>query len=232
MVPHRDSVIRIGGFTAANAEGEDRDLHSQATVTRFDLKTNQWSDLTPLPEPRSSLGATIVGDRIFVIGGWSLSGEKSDWHQTAWSLNVADATADWEPIKAPPFQRRAVWVAEHQGQVYVVGGMDKNSGPTAATDIYNVTTNQWVKGPDLVGDAMTGFGCAAHSLGGRLYVSTVSGNVQRLSEDGTKWEIVGTLNPGRFFHCMLPAADDSLLLVGGANMSVGKFTELEILEIE
>ena len=74
----KEKLIRIGGFTAMNKEGDDHDLHSQNQVAAFDVATKTWSDLPALPEPRSSLDAAILGDFVYVVGGWKLSGESSD----------------------------------------------------------------------------------------------------------------------------------------------------------
>lgn len=233
LVPHGKSVIRMGGFTAMNAEGEEHDLHSQTAVERFDLESNEWAKLPPLPEPRSSFGATAIGDEVFVFGGWGMAGDDPQkWHTTAWRMNLGDKEPEWKSIATPPFQRRAVWVAAHEGAIHVIGGMNRIGGPTTESAIYDPQSDVWKTGPSLVGDPMTGFGCAAESLGGRLYVSTIDGSVQRLSADGAKWEVATSMEPGRFFHCMVPRNESELILVGGANMSIGKFTNIEALKAE
>ncbi|WP_162006768.1 kelch repeat-containing protein [Roseimaritima sediminicola] len=233
MVAHGDNLVRLGGFTAKNAEGDEHDLHSQATVSRFDAAVNRWTDLTPLPEPRSSFNATVLGDRLYVVGGWNMAGDQeTQWHTTAWSADLGEDKLTWEPLAKPPFVRRALSVAAHNGKVYAVGGMQQEGGVSTRTDIYDPKTDSWQQGPDLVGESMAGFGCWAQSLGGRLYVSTVEGTVQRLDEQAGRWEVVGTYYPGRFFHCMLPADEQTMLMVGGANMSIGRFTEIEKVVVE
>ena len=57
------------------------------------------------------------------------------------------------------------------------------------------------------------------------------GDFQRLSEQGDRWEVLCRFEPARFFHRMLPRDADSLLLLGGANMSIGKFTAIEQLDV-
>ena len=231
MLPYKKSVVRIGGFTARNAEGEEHDLHSQSTVSRYDAMNERWIDLAPMPEPRSSLSAAIMGDHIFVIGGWALKGEATTWHGTAWKLDLKDPNATWQPIAKPPFKRRALFSTVHDGKIHVIGGMKSDGGPTTRTDVYDPATGQWSQGPSLKGKPLTGFGAAAQSMSGQLYVSTIDGNVQRLSDDGKTWEIVADYEPARFFHVMVPWTNEKMLLVGGANMSVGKFTEIDSVEI-
>lgn len=232
MVPHDQSVVRLGGLMARNAEEEEHDLHSQASVARYDTSTGQWADLTSLPEPRSSHAAAVLGDRVFVIGGWSMAGDADpDWHQTAWWADLTEQPIRWQATAPVPFQRRALSVAAHAGKIYAVGGMDAEDGPSTRVDVYDPETDRWADAPSLIGPPITGFGCWAHSIDGRLYVSTVSGTIQRLVEDEDRWEVVGTYEPGRFFHCMLPLDNQRLLMVGGANMQVGRFRDLAVVEV-
>jgi hypothetical protein len=79
---------------------------------------------------------------------------------------------------------------------------------------------------------MDGFGAAAFTARGGLYVTTLSGSIQRLSDDGQRWKFLGQLAHPRFFHRLLPWQGHSLVVVGGGDMSVGKIAELELLRIE
>lgn len=232
MVAHDGKLYRIGGFMAKNQRGEEQSLWSQAGVSCFDPKTKQWTEVAPLPEPRSSFDAAVLGDKIYVVGGWSMQGDKeSTWHQTAHVLDLGQQQAAWEPLPAPTFQRRALSVAAHQGKVYAIGGMQPEGGPTTRVDVYDPITKSWSEGPRLIGKGMDGFGSSAFATGGRLYVSTYSGDLQRLAPDGKSWEVLRKLPTARFFHRMLPFSKDALVIVGGANMSIGKFEAIEIIPV-
>ncbi|MBI1248336.1 hypothetical protein GC197_10925 [bacterium] len=239
LIAHGDKLYRIGGFTAKNAKGEEDDLWSLDTVVAFDTKSNKWEQLPSLPQPRSSFDAALLGDVIYVIGGWKMAGDaESVWHETAWKLDLSKTPLKWEALPKPPFQRRALAVAAHDGKIYAIGGMQKEGGPTTRTDVFDPKTQTWTQGPNLVivGDdkkagGITGFGASAFDVGGELFVSTIKGTLQRLSADGSKWEVVDNTPTARFFHRMLPVDKDHLLMVGGANMEVGKFEEVEILDV-
>lgn len=233
LIGHGDKVYRIGGFTAKNAEGEEHDLWSQNTVAQFDPKSKKWNKMPPLPEPRSSFDAAVLKDTIYVIGGWSMQGEKdSKWHKTAWKLDLSQDQPEWQPLPNPPFQRRALSVAAHDGKIYAIGGMQEDGGPTTEVAVFDPQTQKWSKAGKLQGDQpITGFGSSAFAIGGRLYVTTIKGNLQRLAKDGQSWEIVRETPTARFFHRMLPLGNHRLLMVGGANMRTGKFDELEILQV-
>lgn len=225
-------VVLIGGFTAMNAEEEDHDLHSQSNVRAFDPKTGKWSDLPSLPEPRSSFDAVVLNDTIYVAGGWSMQGEEdSVWHQTAWKLDLAADEPVWQSLAPVPFQRRALALAAHNGKVYVLGGMSMSDGPTTNVTIYDPASDSWAEGPKLRGVTMNGFGCAAFATGGRLYATTFDGKVQRLSVDGAAWDVVGKMPKKRFFHRLIPASDSELLIFGGGDMAVGKYPDVDRLEI-
>lgn len=233
MVAYNGKLYRVGGFTAMNDEGEKRNLQSQALVAKFDPKTKKWTKLPELPEPRSSHDAAMLGSKLYVVGGWKLHGEKkSTWHKTAWVMDLAAKSPKWEAVPAPPFQRRALALAAYQGKLYVMGGMRRKGGPTTRVDIYDPATNKWTQGPKLQGKPFEGFGCSAFAVNGRLYTSTIHGMLQQLSPDGKAWKTVRKLERARFFHRMLPLNNRSLLFVGGASMSVGKFAEIDVVPVK
>lgn len=233
MVSHNNKLYRIGGFTAKNSESEDKDLWSQSSVASFDPATDQWQELPALPEPRSSFDAVVLGDQIFVVGGWAMRGDgEATWLETAHSLDLSAEPLQWKPIPEPPFQRRALSVAALDGKVFAIGGMQEDGGPTTRVDIFDTQSRTWSRGPDLVGEGMDGFGSSSFATGGRLYVTTYNGTVQRLSGDGDRWEVLYQLERERFFHRLLAINENQLLTVGGANMSSGKFDELDVIEVK
>jgi N-acetylneuraminic acid mutarotase len=231
LVAHDGILYRLGGFTAKNAEGEEHDLWSQDDAAAFDPQTGRWTELPSLPEPRSSFDAAVLGDAIYVIGGWQMAGdEENKWHETAWKLDLSQDEPQWTALPRPPFQRRALAVAAHDGKIYAIGGMQAEGGPTTRVDVFDPESGQWSRGPSLKGEKpMAGFGSSAFATGGRLYVSTIEGDLQRLSEDGKEWEVVRQMPTARFFHRMLPLDDGHFVVVGGANMGIGKFAEVEVV---
>ncbi len=232
LVAHDGKLYRVGGFSARNEQGEENDLWSVADVARFDPQSGAWEALPAMPTPRSSHDAAVVGDRLYVVGGWTLAGEQeSVWHKTALMLDLTQDPLVWRELPAPPFQRRALAVEAFDGKLYVIGGMQEQGGPTNAVQIFDPQTQAWSAAPPLQGAPDEGFGSAACSAGGALYVSTVQRNLQRLDKGAEEWVIEGQLPSARFFHQMLPVGDDQLLLVGGANMETGRFRELDVVQI-
>ncbi|MGI9515411.1 MAG: Kelch repeat-containing protein [Pirellulaceae bacterium] len=233
MVAHNGKLYRMGGFEARNAEGEDQDLHSVADFEVLSPESEEatWEALSPLPEPRSSFDAVVVGDKLFVAGGWTIAGEgPNEWLQTAWVIDLNDIDAGWQELETPPFTRRALSLGFCGDKLYVIGGMQQRGGPTRQVDVLDLETNVWSEGPELPGEeGMEGFGNSSFNIGGDLVVSTYGGHVYKLNEAGDGWDKLGSLEIGRFFHRLLPISDQEFALVGGANMESGKTTDVEVL---
>lgn len=235
MEAHDGRLIRIGGFTAMNKRGEEHDLRSQDGVAMLDLSEDelQWRPLPRLPEPRSSFDSALLDDTLYVIGGWSMgeAGERV-WHETAWSLDLSEDGAEWAAIAAPPFRRRALAIAAHDGRVYAIGGITSDGETTLRTDVYDPQEDRWELGPPLPGeDPIAGFGGAAHATGGRLYMSTVTGQLFRLAKSGETWEPVGRTPTERFFHQMLPVDSERFVVVGGSNRE-GRVRQVEVYRVD
>lgn len=232
MVAHGGKLYRVGGFTATNTDAEDQNLWSQDDFARFDPATMQWEELPSLPQGRSSHDVAIVGDMLYVVGGWNMQGdEETVWHDTAWSVDLSADQLEWQPVTSPGFHRRAVAAAAWNDKLYVLGGMQDEGGTTTRAAVYDPATKEWSEGPALLGGGMEGFGAAAFAVDGRLFATTMSGAVQELAADGSKWTFAGQLQEPRFFHEMAPTGPGELVIVGGAHMSVGKIDELERLAV-
>ena len=209
-----------------------------ADFVRFDPQTKQWESLPPLPEPRSSHDAVVIRDKLYVVGGWQLSGEEQQWRETAWVADLSQENIVWKQIPKPPFQRRALSLGHLNGKLYVIGGMQQEGGPTTRVDVFDPASEKWSHGPSLtdpLADAkrrkgVEGFGSSAYTVGRRLFVSTYGDNVQVLDRSANIWHIATKLEDDRFFHRML-LFDSRLLLVGGASMRSGNRLHFETVKL-
>lgn len=234
MVAHDGKLYRIGGFNARNKDSEEQDLHSVTDFAEFDFNTNDWKMLTPMPTARSSFDAVVVGDTIYVIGGWEMKGEgKTTWSDSAISIDMSSEDPQWETLPTPPFQRRAISVGYQGNHLVVIGGMQKVGGPTTKVAMYDIESGNWSEGPGLPGEqGMEGFGSSCFNVGGSLVASTYGGNVYRLDEAKKNWQPIHVCDQGRFFHRLLPISDNEFALFGGANMESGKTMNVEVFELD
>jgi len=210
-------LYRTGGMYASNPRGETAVLHSVSECQRFDAESKTWTKLPDMPEPCSTHDAYVIGRKLIVAGGWNLVGstDESDFHTHLLTLDLDAPEKGWTKVEQP-FERRALSVAEHQGKLYVLGGLTSDSGVSRTVDIYDPATEKWSSGPELPsGTKAEGFGTAAFTVAGRLFYNGVTGPVYRLSKDATRWEAVGQWHIPRITHRILPGFNGDLLAVGG-----------------
>jgi hypothetical protein len=253
LVAHRGKIYRIGGMNARNRTIDDEeDLHSTSEFSEFDPQTGQWTELAPLPAPRSSHNAVVIGDRLYVVGGWDLSGASpGEWQDSALVFDFGDPPlgrvfdpeaqtrrelgaerqAGWQALPKPPFNRRAIAVGHWRDRVVVIGGIDEEGKVSQRVDLFDPDTGEWSEGPELPGDGgHSGFGVSAWNLNGELYVSGLLGIVYRLNDAGSAWEEVVRLARGRFFHQLVPGPRGGLLAVGGASRD-GHLADIESIDV-
>src|SRR5690606_9028216 len=124
LVAHGGKLYRIGGMQPRNKPGEPADNHSLASCDRFDPGTGKWEPIPDLPAWRSSHDAAVLGDRIYVVGGWDMKGRGGEpvWHGSALELDLSQESPKWKEIEQP-FHRRAFTLAAFDGKLFAVGGL-------------------------------------------------------------------------------------------------------------
>jgi len=230
LAAHGGKILRIGGMQPQNAPGEPANSLSLDSAAICDPKEKSWSDLPKLPKGRSSHDVVVVGDVVYVVGGWCMNGPKDEpiWHDTALSLDLAAKKPEWKAI-AQPFQRRALTASAVGTKLYVLGGLNDEAKATNRVDVLDTVTGQWNQGPDLPGGKV-GFSPAATTLDGKLIVSTVEAGVYRLNEKGDGWDKVGESKTKRLVHRLVPHGK-SVLLIGGAIRGDGDAAVIEAVEV-
>lgn len=234
LVAWKGAIYRVGGLSFTNGEGEDTAFNSLATFAKYNPSTNKWKELPPLPEPRSSHDAAVVGDKLYVVGGWNLQGSSSmgaPWHDQALVFDLTKEDGQWQKIAEPPFQTRAVAAIGHAGKLWVLGGMQSTNATTREVHIYDPAANTWSKGPDVAGrDGLAGFAISAVSANGKLYFNGSEGIIYALKEDGLGWEPVQRLLIPRSFHRLLPAGEQGLIAIAGVARGGGYLGNVEVVK--
>jgi len=234
LVTDGKHIYRVGGLTFLNEEGEDTNFKSTTHFARYNIAEDKWTELAPLPEPRSSLDAAVVGRTIFAAGGWNLQGAssgKAPWHETILSFNLDKPEAGWQTLPGPGYKTRAASVAAHNGKLYLFGGIQQR-GITRKVSVFDPATSKWSAGPELHADSSSaGFATSSFATGGHLYVTGNSGVLYRLSEDGKQWENAGRLLFPRMFLRLLPVSDTRLIAVGGTSSTGGRTAAIESIEV-
>jgi hypothetical protein len=106
-------------------------------------------------------------------------------------------------------------MAECNGKIYVIAGLNEAGKLERTVNVYNPEKKIWSTISELPGETMNGFAPAACVCDGKLYVNPSDGNVYRLSEKET-WGKVATATQPRFVHRIVPIGKDLILSLGGS----------------
>ena len=232
LVAFEGSIYRLGGMQPRKESDGHVGLYSLADFARYDIRERKWTDLSPMPEARSSHEAVIVGSKIYVGGGWKMEGEAGGkfWHNTMFVVDLRESEPKWKSL-TQPFQRRALSAESVDGKIYFIGGMDEDNDTSREVDVYDTLSGKWSKGPMLPSGPVQGFGSAACRVNGRLIASPYSANLWTLNAAGNEWENWGKLTQRRFFHRVVPTPDGRLLAIAGASRSEGHLSALEVVKL-
>lgn len=233
LVAHAGKLYRIGGLDARNHSGEEEQLHSVAEFAVFDPASGEWSNLAALPSPRSSHNAVVIGDTLYVVGGWALSGDSNgEWQSGALAIDLGTPDAQWRELPEPPFKRRALALSHVAGRVAVLCGMTDDADLSKQVFFYDPDSETWSEGPEFPGNAFHGFGLSAWNLDGVLYAGGMEGVLYRLDEARSEWRKVTELTTKRFFHQLVPDGAGGLLAVAGASPDEGHTRSIERLSVK
>ncbi|MEM7312744.1 MAG: kelch repeat-containing protein, partial [Planctomycetota bacterium] len=234
LVTDGEFLYRVGGLSFLNKSGEETNFNSTTHFARYDKSKNEWEDLAPLPEARSSLDAAVLGRSVYVAGGWNLQGKSSrdvPWHDTILRFNLDDPDSGWKELDGPGYNTRAVSLAAFEGKLYLFGGI-QSRGITKKVSVYDPKANQWSDGPEICADhSAAGFATSSFATGGHLYYSGSSGIVYRLNPSADGWDVVDRLFFPRMFHRLLPLDQDRLIALGGTGRGTGRLASVESLNV-
>ncbi|HEV3365331.1 MAG TPA: hypothetical protein VG795_14575, partial [Acidimicrobiia bacterium] len=155
-----------------------RDDTPSAQVDFYDPGTDRWSPGPRLPQPLHHTAVGILGERLYVVGGYT--GTAGNWQPVADVISLGPGETQWRPEPPLAGPRGALAVASfaraalHEGgaspdsALVAVGGV--GSGREVRTEILRLGAPAWEPGPDLPNPtehlaATTG----ATSQGGRVY---------------------------------------------------------------
>ncbi|MFT3926039.1 MAG: kelch repeat-containing protein [Myxococcales bacterium] len=229
LVVLRDGLVSVGGMRALNTRDQPEHIVSLSEARSFDLASQHWQSLPPLPEARSSHALVALGDRLYVVGGWTLSGARKDG-KFADTMFVYDAARGAWQSMPQPFRLRALAAAVLDGKLVVLGGMNADAKTSQEVHVFDPATQAWSRGPDLPGD---GFGIAATSNGDSLFASARDGVLWALDDVSGTWRNAKKLAFPRFFHqLVMPDATHVVALGGISGMHFGARTRpVEILDL-
>jgi len=144
-----------------------RDDTPSAQVDFYDPATDGWSPGPPLPRPLHHTAVGVLGDRLYVVGGYT--GTAGNWRPVADVQSLGPGETNWRPEPPLAGPRGALAVASLDDALVAVGGV--GSGPEVRTEVLSRGGTAWEIGPDLPHPsehlAATGAGRRAYAIAGR-----------------------------------------------------------------
>ena len=143
-------------------ERENNNIRTSSyKMTETATDTKKWISLHPMLAERCGFGATVVGNKIYVVGGFNNehgvlnAGEVYDPMKQSWSL-----------LPFMKEKRDGCAATTMNGKIYVVGGLYRKRYHTSC-EVFDPTSNTWSSLPPLCQGRTY---CEAVAVGTKLYV--------------------------------------------------------------
>lgn len=100
-------------------------------LERYDLETDRWSSLSPIPVAVTDVNAVVIGGKIYIPGGRLASGDVTNL------LEIYDPLQDtWKKGSPLPVALSAYALTTFEGKLYLFGGWD---GEKIVDSVYEYT---------------------------------------------------------------------------------------------
>lgn len=152
-------VLAIGGWSSYNPDGPCGNIEA------YNVRTQSWHKMKqPFPGKRAYHGCGVIGQKIYMFGGFDRSQVGSFYASDNWSLDLK--TKQWRQETSMNTGRCYVLAAVLNDEIYAVGGF---SGDTrlASAEKYNPETKQWTMLPPM---SKVRSDAACVGFNGKLYV--------------------------------------------------------------
>ena len=147
----QSSVISYDRFIiVVGEEGEDGKYLARVQV--LDTTNKRWYKTTPLPEPCVDLTSCVIGNMVYLLGGWSRDGGTLNEHvffvslykliSNAVSPSTGATPSPWSTLEDLPVKLSTALAL--QGSLLAVGGRG-----SSAIHAYQPSSKSWVKVGDL-----------------------------------------------------------------------------------
>ncbi len=146
-VSFNNHIIVAGG-------NNDKGNTSSSPVEVLDLASRRWYIAQSLPNPRSALKSTLIGNTLYLMGGGDLTGwaTKTVHHVDlneliAKALSNLDTPTLWQTLQEVPLVRSAPLNIGRS--LLAVGGRDDGDNRSSPIHLYQPDIRRWVKVGDL-----------------------------------------------------------------------------------
>ena len=129
------------------------DKGRSSSVEVLDVASRRWYIAQSLPNPRSGLKSTLIGNTLYLMGGFDHTSPTKTVHHVgldeliAKALSNLDTPTVWQTLQEVPL----VWSAPLSigRSLLAVGGADDRFNQSSSIHLYQPDTRRWVKVGDL-----------------------------------------------------------------------------------
>lgn len=182
-----------------------------------------WTYGTPMPTPRAEVASAVIDGKIYVVGGFTESGQNSD------VVEVYDpATDSWSNIEPMPERLDHAMAAAANGKLYVMGGW-RVFGEQASDALheYDPAIQEWTTKASMPFPRAAG---AAVSDGSMIYVVGGVGPSQETAlaydPSSDSWRALASM-PAPREHLAAAFANGKVYAIGGRWSDRGNVATVE-----
>lgn len=211
--PLGQRIFAVGGWT--------NECKPTASVERYHPLKDEWDKVSPMTSPRCGVGAAILGDSLYAVGGHDgqhhlKSVERYSMEDDEWKNDVADMRSE----------RTSVGVVALNGFIYAIGGQANSSNETSSisslddVERYDPSTNRWEDCKKLIERR---FGAGVTVLNDLIYVvggadQKPTNTVECFDPSTNTWKYVAPMNVCRK-HLGCTSCNGKIYAVGGRDSS-------------
>ena len=135
------------------AGGRDDNRCTSSSVEVLDVASRRWYIAQSLPNRRSKLKSTLIGNTLYLMGGWDHTGITKTVHHVdlneliAKALSNLDTPTPWQTLQEAPLVFSAPLSIGRS--LLAVGGRDDRANSSSSIHLYQPDTRRWVKVGDL-----------------------------------------------------------------------------------
>ena len=218
---------------------------SQATIELKEVET----ELADFPKGMTSFGATVIGDKVFVIGGKSGKAHayaKSYQNRDVFALAIDGSNNQWQSL-GENLGLQGLAIVSYDNKIYRIGGLEARNKEDEDDDLHSVAdfkefdpaTKTWTDLPSLPAGRSSIDACV---VGSDVYVvggwtmgdeDTVwATNMLKfdLSNPSGQWEKIDV--PFKTRALAVEAFDKQLVVVGGLKAKGGTTDEVHFYDLK
>ena len=117
--------------------GDNQNSNTLFSVSELNPTNNEWRSLTEMSTPKVHFGASAIGKKIYVSGGFTENEQLN-------LLEVFDIESNtWSVLAPMPHIRYFLGMTALNGDIYVSGGRDGSNNVISTVLKYSPETNTW-----------------------------------------------------------------------------------------